>query len=187
MVDTEVDRAIDDAKCADQEFFIRDENCKVFTDNNTNSNILEDNLENSDLDLASNLGLTTEIDNEKTNPIRRSKRLTKTNPIFKYDNPNCHDYRNHRKTMEFGGHTESTRCSTGEERRQPLDRSKNQIQRLRSIVNRKRPNCQEQLTVLQTLYHWRIDGQNRKQNGLIGRSPANSGGECRGQTNSTRN
>ena len=52
MTDTEIDRAIDDAKCADQEILIRDENGKVFTDNNTNSNILEDNFENSDLDLA---------------------------------------------------------------------------------------------------------------------------------------
>ena len=42
----EVDHAIEDAKCADQEFFLRDENSKVFTDNNTNSNTLEDNLEN---------------------------------------------------------------------------------------------------------------------------------------------
>ena len=33
MTDTEVDRAIEDAKTADQEVFIRDENGKVFTDN----------------------------------------------------------------------------------------------------------------------------------------------------------
>ena len=80
MTDTEVDRAIDDAKCADQEIFIRDGNDKVFTDNNTNSNTLEDNLENSDLSLASNLSSSTEIDTEEKNPIRRSTRLTKTNP-----------------------------------------------------------------------------------------------------------
>ena len=35
MTDTEVDRAIEDAKQADQEILIRDENGKVFTDNNT--------------------------------------------------------------------------------------------------------------------------------------------------------
>ena len=58
--DTEVDRAIDDAKCADQEILIRDENGKVFPDNNTNSNTLEDNVEISDLDLASNLSSSTE-------------------------------------------------------------------------------------------------------------------------------
>ena len=55
MSATEVDRAIEDAKCADQDVFIRDENGKVVTDSNTNSNTLEDNLKNSDLDSASNL------------------------------------------------------------------------------------------------------------------------------------
>ena len=33
MTDTEVDRAIEDAKIAEQEVFIRDDNGKVFTDN----------------------------------------------------------------------------------------------------------------------------------------------------------
>ena len=82
MTDTEVDRAIDEAKCADQELLIRDENGKVFTDNNINSNTLEDNFENSDLDLASNLSSSTEINTEEKEPIRRSKRLAKTNPII---------------------------------------------------------------------------------------------------------
>ena len=50
--DTEIDRAIEDAKNADQEVFIRDENGKVFTDNKPNPNKFEDNLENSELDLA---------------------------------------------------------------------------------------------------------------------------------------
>ena len=54
MTATEVDRAIEDAKCADQEVFIREENSKVFSDSNTNSSTLKDNLENSYLDLASN-------------------------------------------------------------------------------------------------------------------------------------
>ena len=54
MTDTEVDRAIEDAKQADQEVFIRDENGKVITDNNTNSYTLKDNFDNSDLELASN-------------------------------------------------------------------------------------------------------------------------------------
>ena len=73
MTDTEVDRAIDDAKCEDQELLIRDENGKVSTEINTNSNTLEDNFENPDLDAASNLGSSTEIDTEEKEPIRRSK------------------------------------------------------------------------------------------------------------------
>ena len=54
MTDTEVDRAVEDAKQADQEILIGDENGKVFTDNNTNSYTQKDNFENSDLELASN-------------------------------------------------------------------------------------------------------------------------------------
>ena len=83
MKDTEVDRAIDDAKCTEQELLIRDENGKVFTDNNTNSNTLENNFANFDLDLASNLSSSTEIDTQEKDPIRRSKRLTITNQIIR--------------------------------------------------------------------------------------------------------
>ena len=84
MTDTEVCRAKDDAKRADQELLIRDEKGEAFTDNNTNWNTLEDNFENSDLDLASNLSSSTEIDTEDKEPIRRSKRLTKK-PIYLLD------------------------------------------------------------------------------------------------------
>ena len=68
MTDTEVDRAIEDAKQADKEILIRDENGKVFTDNNTNSFTLKDNFENSDLELARNLSSCTEIDTAKKEP-----------------------------------------------------------------------------------------------------------------------
>ena len=78
---------------ADQELLIRDKNGKEFTDNNTNSNTLEDNFENSDLDVASNLSSSTEIDTAEKESIRRLKRLTKIIPIIRYNNPFCHDYR----------------------------------------------------------------------------------------------
>ena len=53
MTDTEVNCAIEDAKCADQELLL---NGKVFSYNKTTLNALEeDNWENSELDLASNL------------------------------------------------------------------------------------------------------------------------------------
>ena len=123
MTDTEVDRAIEDAKQADQELLIRDENGKVFTDNKTNSYTQKESFENSDLELASNLSSITEIDTEEIKPVRISKRLTKTNPIIRYNNPICHDYRKHRKKTEFGNNTESTTCTTGGERRRSLDRS----------------------------------------------------------------
>ena len=44
MTNTEVDCAINDAKYADEELSIRDESGKVFTNNNTNPNTLEDNF-----------------------------------------------------------------------------------------------------------------------------------------------
>ena len=90
MTDTEVDRPIEDAKIAEQEVFIRDDNGKVFTDNKTQSRPFGVILENSELDLASNLSSSTEIKTEENERIRRSKRLTKTNPIVRYNNPICH-------------------------------------------------------------------------------------------------
>ena len=176
MTDTEVDRAIEDAKQADQEILIRDENGKVFTDNNTNLYILKDNFENSDLEPASNLGSSTEIDTEEKEPVRRLKRLTKTNPIIRYINSICHDYRKHRKKTEFGNNTESTDCTTGGKRRRSLDRSNTNIQTLRPINNRNGQTCQEWSTVHHTLDQWRNNRHNRKYNTPIGQTPTN----CRG-------
>ena len=187
MTDTEVDRAITDTKHADQEPLIRDENCKVFTDNNANQNTLEDNFENSDLDLASNLSSSTEIDMEEKEPIRRSKRLTKTNPIIRYNNPICHDYRKHRKKTEFGN-TGSTNSTTGGERRRSLDRSDTCIQKLRPIANRNKQSCQERSTVHQKLDQWRNVRHNKNFNTPIGQSSANSrGGNVEDRRTLTRN
>ena len=45
---------------------------------------------------------STELDikHEEEKIVRRSKRLTKTNPIIRYNNPPCHDYRNQRRKAE---------------------------------------------------------------------------------------
>ena len=174
MTDTEIDRAITDTKNADQELFLRDENGKVLI-NNSSQNTLEDNFENSDLDLASNLSSSTEIDKEEKEPIRRSKRLTKTNPIIRYNNPICHDYRKHRKQTEFGN-TGSTNSTTGGERRRSLDRSDTHIQTLRPIANRNKQSCQERSTVHQQLDQWRNTRHNEHSSNPIGRSSANSKG-----------
>ena len=69
--DTEVDRAIEDAKSADKEVFIRDGNGKVFTDDKPHPSTFEDNLENPELDLSSNLSSSTEIETEEKEPLRR--------------------------------------------------------------------------------------------------------------------
>ena len=62
----------------------------------------EDKFENSDLDLASNLSSSTEIDTEVKDPKLRSKRLTKTNPNIRYNDPSCHDYRKPPKRLNSG-------------------------------------------------------------------------------------
>ena len=111
MTDTEIDCAIEDANSAEQETFIREENGKVLTNNSTK--LLTENLENSELELASTLSSSTEIETEEKEPVRRSKRLTKTNPIIRYNNPICHDYRKQRKQTELGNHTGSTKSQTG--------------------------------------------------------------------------
>ena len=112
MTETEIDRAIEDARQANDKLFIRDDNGKVF------KNLTffpktgeENNFENSELDLASNLSSSTEIGagikHEKDKTVRRSKTLTKTNLIVRYNNPICHDYRRHRRKAELGSNTES--------------------------------------------------------------------------------
>ena len=68
---------LDEIEKLRKEIFIRDENGKVFTDNKPHPSTVEDNLEKPDLDLASNLSSSTEIETEEKEPIRRSKRLTK--------------------------------------------------------------------------------------------------------------
>ena len=174
MTDTEVDRAIEDAKSADQEVFIRDENGKVFTDDKPHSSPFEDNLENSELDLASNLSSSTEIETQEKELLRRSKRLTKTNPILRYNNLFCRDYRSHRRKAELGPHTEPNGRRTGGGRQQPLNQSQEKIQTLRTVNHRNTYNSRERSTAHQTLDQWRNNRHNKMQKAPIGGSSANS-------------
>ena len=173
MTDTEINRAIEDANSAEQEIFIRDENGKVLTDNSTK--LLAENLENSELELASNLSSSTEIETEEKEPVRRSKRLTKTNPIIRYNNPICHDYRKHRKQTEFGSHTGSTKSQTEGGEQQPVNRSQNKILTLRPNNNRDKQNSQERSTVHHKLDQWRNNNRHiRKQESPLAEISANS-------------
>ena len=110
MTYTEIDRTVSDAKQANEELFIRDENGKVF---NNQTSLLNTGEENSfELDLASNLSSSTELEadvkhEEKSNT--QIEKLTKTNPIFRLKNPVCHDYRDHRRNAELGRNTGSNR------------------------------------------------------------------------------
>ena len=91
MTDTKINRAIEDARQANDELFIRDDNGKVFKNLTSFPKTGEENnFENSELDLISNLSSSTElkadIKHEEEKTVRRSKRLTKTNPIVRYNN-----------------------------------------------------------------------------------------------------
>ena len=120
MTDTEIDRAIEDSRQANDELFIRDENGKVFKNlTSFPKTVEENNFENSELDSASNLSSSTElkdIKHEEEKTVRRSKRLTKNNPIIRCNNPLCHDYRKHRRKAELGSNTESNGYGDGQPR-----------------------------------------------------------------------
>ena len=63
MTDTEIDRAVDDAKQASEDFLIREE--KVFKNVTSLPNRREENsFENSEIDLASNLSSITELETD---------------------------------------------------------------------------------------------------------------------------
>ena len=104
MTTEAVDRALEDAREADTEIHLKDSNGKV------SHNIIkspkrgeeeEDELENSELELLSNLSSSTEIEQEtKEHNLRRSKRLTKTNSIIRLNNPVPSDYRKYRQKAQ---------------------------------------------------------------------------------------
>ena len=76
------------------------------------------NLDSSDLELASNLSSSTEIEKEaelEEISLRWSKRPTTTNPIVRLNNSiNQNDYRKHRKTSQSDTTTEdSKKCWNG--------------------------------------------------------------------------
>ena len=121
MSESDIEQVINDTQQSGQDLHIKDINGKV-------SNTID-----SDLELASNLSSSTEIDDnlekaQETN-LRRSKRLTKTNPVIRLNNPvNQSDYRKHRKTSKPVTTTGDNRRNAGaEKRRQPVIRSQPQM------------------------------------------------------------
>ena len=117
---SDIERVINDTQQSGQDLHIKDINGKV-------SSTID-----SDLELASNLSSITEIDKnleitQETN-LRRSKRLTKTNPVSRLNNPvNQSDYRKHRKTSKLVTTTgDNRRNARAGKRRQPVIRSQTQ-------------------------------------------------------------
>ena len=102
MSDSDIDQTLRDSLQSGQEIQIRDNSGKVTLYNNQRT---ENKLDLSELELANNLSSSTEIEKdvehlENTN-LRRSKRLTKTTPIVRLNNPvNQIDYRKHIKKAQ---------------------------------------------------------------------------------------
>ena len=105
MTDTDLDRVNKDARETDKELYIKDTNGKgtqyyqkpynwrgdYYQKHNTEA-------ETTEIDLINNLSSSTEIVQEtKEHSLRRSKRLTKTNPIIRHNNPVPSHYRKHHK------------------------------------------------------------------------------------------
>ena len=178
MTETEIRQAFQDVKTVEQELFIKDENGKVPINSNTNP---KDNLEISDLELASNLSSSTEIEadiiTEEEKSVRRSKRLTKTNPTVRYNNPVCHEYRKHRKRAELGQHTGSIKCAIGKWKQQTaIIQQPDNFQTLRQLTNRNNIKSQERPIVHHYTDLWRNDRQKiNNQHNPIGRTSTNSG------------
>ena len=101
MTDTEIDRIIEDAKKANKYLHIKDINGKVAQTFNEREEDIENTLETTELELLSNLRSSTELEqNTKEKNLRRSKRLTKTNPIVRLINPVPSDHRKYRQKAE---------------------------------------------------------------------------------------
>ena len=191
MTDTEIHRAISDAKHAIEEFSVRDENGKVF---NKNTSFLNTGEKNSfELDLASNLSSSTELEtdvkNEEEKIVRRSKRLTKTqlsdiitqyvmitgnkNPIVRYNNPVCHDYGNHRRKADLERKTGSSRHG---DKQPKLTLAANNKQTSRTDEYCDKNQCEDRLPVYKPVDHWRNHRHVEATQNPIAQSTANSGG-----------
>ena len=117
-------------------------------------------LQTSELELASNLssstGIETDIIAEEEKNNRKSKRLTKTSHIVRYNNPICQDYRKHRKKAELGQHTGSVRHKSKTRKQQSvIEQRTDKIQTLRSHINRGNTRSMEQMTVHNQTDQWR--------------------------------
>ena len=176
MTDTEVDRSIEASRQANEELFFRDDNGKILKNLTSFPHTGEENnFENSELDLVSNLSSSTELEadikHEEEKTVRRSKRLTKTNPIIRYNNPICHDYRKHRRNAEFGSNTESNGYGDGQP--QLIHTTDNNST---SWTNFYRDNhkSEDGLPVHKPMDHWRNHRHTETRQNPIGQTTANS-------------
>ena len=100
-MDSDINQTIRHSLQSGQEIQLRDKSGKVTFYNNKT----EKNLDLSGLEFANNLSSSTEIEKDieklKNANLRRSKKLTKTNPIVRINDPVTQsDYRKHNKTTQ---------------------------------------------------------------------------------------
>ena len=176
MTDTEIDRAIEDARQANDEIFIKDDNGKVFKNlTSVPKTGEENNFENSELDLTSNLSSSSELEadikHEEEKTVRKSKRLTKTNPIIRYNSPICHDYRSHRRKTELGSNTELN--GHGDEQPQLIHTTDNKSTS-RTNTDRDNHESEGRSPVHKQMDHWRDYRHIENRQNPIDRPTANS-------------
>ena len=112
---------------------------------------------------------------KKEKIVHRSKRLTKTNPIVRYNNPVCHDYRNHRRKAELGRTTGSNSNRHGN--KQPkLNPTADSKQTSRTEEHCDESQREDQLPVHKHTDHWRNHRHTEATQNPIGQSTANSEG-----------
>ena len=91
MSDSDIDQLIRHSIQSGQEIQTRDNSCFLVKVTFYNNNKIENKLDLSELELASNLSSSTEIEKDTEQPenanLRRSKKLTKTNPIVRLNSP----------------------------------------------------------------------------------------------------
>ena len=97
--------------------------------------------------------------------------MTKTNPIFRYSNPICHDYTKHRRKAEFGSETGSN--GYGDEQPQLIQTTDNNST---SRTNTHRVNHEREvrLPLYKSMDQWRDHRHTEIRQNPIGRTTTNS-------------
>ena len=181
MTDAEVNRVIEEARRANTELHIRDNNGKVIQNNyqnpkrgeedNREKNSFEE--ETSELEILSNLSSSTEIEQDtKEHILRRSKLFTKTNPIVKLNNPVSFDYRKYRqKTERLEKHTGPRR-----QHGQQLQQSNKWTDPVESFDNRTTNNSATRNTAINHHSSGWTTASRKENPSPIGQAPSNHRG-----------
>ena len=95
--------------------------------------------------------------------------------MIRYNNPICHDYRNHRRKAELGRNTGPNPNRYGN--KQPeLNPTADNKQTSRTEEHCDKSQCEDRLSVHKHMDHWRNHGHTEATQNPIGQSTANSEG-----------